>query len=41
MPGRKSFQTAGISISGIELAEKIKKGQFKPGIAGRATGNAA
>ena len=26
MPGRKSFQTAGISISGIELAEKIKKG---------------
>ena len=31
MLGLKSFQTADIVISGIELAEKIKKGQFKLG----------
>ena len=31
MLGLKSFQTADIVISGIELAEKIKKGQFKMG----------
>ena len=29
MLGLKSFQTAAIVIGGIELAEKIKKGQFK------------
>ncbi|MBI3411785.1 MAG: DDE-type integrase/transposase/recombinase, partial [Planctomycetes bacterium] len=27
----KSFQTAAVVIGGIELAEKIKKGQFKMG----------
>lgn len=27
----KSFPTAGIVISGIELAEKIKKGHFEMG----------
>ena len=27
----KSFETAAIVISGIETAEKIKKGQFKIG----------
>jgi transposase-like protein len=27
----KSFRTAAVVISGIELAEKIKKGQFKIG----------
>ena len=39
MLGLKSFQTADIVISGIELAEKIKKGQFKLGKLGgrRAT----
>jgi transposase-like protein len=31
MLGLKSFDTAEIVISGIELAEKIKKGQFKVG----------
>ncbi|MFN9266148.1 MAG: IS6 family transposase [Acidobacteriota bacterium] len=31
MLGLKSFETADIVISGIELAEKIKKGQFKIG----------
>ncbi len=31
MLGLKSFETADIAISGIELAEKIKKGQFKIG----------
>ena len=31
MLGLKSFETAAIVISGIELAEKIKKGQFKIG----------
>ena len=31
MLGLKSFQTADIVISGVELAEKIKKGQFKIG----------
>jgi transposase-like protein len=29
MLGLKSFTTASVVISGIELAEKIKKGQFK------------
>ena len=39
MLGLKSFETATIVISGIELAEKIKKGQFKMGKLGgrRAT----
>jgi transposase-like protein len=39
MLGLKSFETADIVISGIELAEKIKKGQFKMGQLGgrRAT----
>ena len=37
MLGLKSFQTAVVVISGIELAEKIKKGQFKQGkLGGRA-----
>jgi len=31
MLGLKSFETADILINGIELAEKIKKGQFKIG----------
>jgi transposase-like protein len=31
MLGLKSFQTAAVVIGGIELAEKIKKGQFKLG----------
>ncbi|MBM3757991.1 MAG: DDE-type integrase/transposase/recombinase [Acidobacteria bacterium] len=31
MPGLKSFQTAKAVIGGIELAEKIEKGQFKFG----------
>ena len=31
MLGLTSLQTANIVISGIELAEKIKKGQFKMG----------
>src|SRR6187397_1121044 len=35
MLGLKSFETATIVISGIELAEKIKKGQFKIGKLGR------
>lgn len=29
MLGLKSFRTAAVVISGIELAEKIKKGQYK------------
>ena len=39
MLGLQSFETADIVISGIELAEKIKKGQFKMGKLGgrRAT----
>ena len=39
MLGLKSFETADVVISGIELAEKIKKGQFKLGKLGgrRAT----
>ena len=39
MLGLKSFQTAAIVIRGIELAEKIKKEQFKMGKLGgrRAT----
>jgi hypothetical protein len=31
MLGLKSFRTAAVVISGIELAEAIKKGQFKIG----------
>lgn len=31
MLGLKSFQTAAVVLDGIELAEKIKKGQFKIG----------
>ena len=31
MLGFKRFETAAITISGIELAEKIKKAQFKVG----------
>jgi len=31
MVGFKRFDTATITISGIELAEKIKKAQFKTG----------
>jgi transposase-like protein len=37
MLGLKSFQTAAIVIRGIELAEKIKKGQFKYGKLGGRT----
>jgi len=29
--GLKSFETAAVVIAGIELAEKIRKGQFKLG----------
>ena len=29
--GMKSFCAAGVTISGIELTEKIRKGQFKIG----------
>jgi hypothetical protein len=31
MLGFKRFNNAAVTISGIELAEKIKKGQFKTG----------
>ena len=37
MLGLKSFQTAAVVIGGIELAEKIKKGQFKLGKLGGRT----
>ena len=37
MLGWKSFQTAAVVIGGIELAEKIKKGQFKLGRLGSRT----
>jgi hypothetical protein len=37
MLGFKQFDNAVITISGIELAEKIKKGQFKTGKPVRAT----
>jgi transposase-like protein len=37
MLGLKSFRTAAVVISGIELAEKIKKGQFKVGKLGGRT----
>jgi putative transposase len=38
MLGFKRFDNAAITISGIELAEKIKKGQFKTGkLGGRHT----
>jgi hypothetical protein len=31
MPGFKRFDNAAVTISGIELAERIKKGLFKTG----------
>jgi transposase-like protein len=34
MLGFKRFDHAAVTISGIELAEKIKKGQFKTGVQG-------
>ena len=37
MLGLKSFRTAAVVIAGVELAEKIKKGQFKIGKLGGAT----
>jgi transposase-like protein len=37
MLGLKSFRTAAVVISGIELAEKIKKGQYKIGKLGGRT----
>jgi hypothetical protein len=37
MLGLKGFQTAGMVISGVELAEKIRKGQFKTDKPGGAT----
>jgi len=37
MLGLKSFRTAAVVISGIELAEKIKKGQFQIGKLGGPT----
>jgi transposase-like protein len=37
MLGLKRFRTAGVVISGIELAENIKKQQFKIGKLGGAT----
>ncbi len=37
MLGLKSFATAAVVIGGIELAEKIKKGQFKTGKLGGRT----
>ena len=41
MLGLKGFRTAAVVIRGVELAEKIKKGQFKTGKKGRAHGNPA
>jgi transposase-like protein len=37
MPRLKSFRTASVVISGIELAEKIKKGRYKIGKLGGRT----
>jgi transposase-like protein len=37
MLGLKSFRTASVVIAGVELAEKIKKGQFKIGKLGGTT----
>ncbi len=37
MLGLKSFATAAVVAGGIELAEKIKKGQFKTGKLGGRT----
>jgi transposase-like protein len=37
MLGLKSFRNAAVAISGIELAEKIKKGQYKIGKLGGRT----
>ncbi len=37
MLGLKSFPNAAVVISGVELAEKIKKGQFKIGKFARST----
>jgi hypothetical protein len=36
MVGLKSFSAAGVTISGIELTEKIRKGRFKIGKLGRS-----
>jgi hypothetical protein len=41
MLGRKSFRTAAVVTSGIELAEKIQKGQFPDRHALRTHGNNA
>ena len=41
MLGLKSFRTAAIVISGVELAEKIKKGQYKFGKLSGATARMA
>jgi hypothetical protein len=40
MPGFKRFDTASITISVIELAEKIKKAQFKIGKLARRSATA-
>ena len=37
MLGLKTYRTAAVVISGIELAEKIKKGQYKTGKLGGCT----
>ena len=37
MVGLKSFGAAVVTISGIELAQKIRKGQFKTGKLGGRT----
>ena len=37
MLGMKRFATAAVVIVGVELAEKIKKGQFKIGNLGGST----
>jgi transposase-like protein len=39
MLGFKRFDNAVVTVSGIGLAEKIKKGQYKDGQAGRPKGN--
>jgi hypothetical protein len=41
MLGLKSFRTAAVVIGGIELAERIKKEQFKTGKFGRSTATMA
>jgi hypothetical protein len=39
MLGFKRFDTAAVTITGIELAEKIKKHQFETGKLSEGTGN--